>query len=448
MAKNLLTSRKVVTAKPADKEYLLADGEGLFLRVRPNDAKDWLFVYTFAGKRRKLGLGSFDSVPLLAAREEATKARESVAKMVDPQQARKAIEEELAAKQNELNSRITVRVLFERWASVDLVRRKDGGAYVRDQITRHVLPFIGDLLVEDVRKGHITGVTDRLLAAGKNRTAKVAFSLIRQMFRFAVDRDVIEFDPSASIRKAAIGGKDTERERVLSDAEIRELHRKLPDAKLVNSTEAAVWLALSTCCRIGELLAAKWSDVDIDGRVWKMPDTKNGRPHTVYLSDFAAARFYEIKEATDEKRAQDKEDGKALKPLIWVFPNRHNTGPVCPKTITKQLSDRQRQPAGGNEKAKPMSGRSKHTEALMLSGGYWSPHDLRRTGATMMVAMRVLPEVAERCLNHTEENKVKRIYQRHSYENEMQQAWALLGERLELLTSDADNILTVNFGRI
>jgi len=40
------------------------------------------------------------------------------------------------------------------------------------------------------------------------------------------------------------------------------------------------------------------------------------------------------------------------------------------------------------------------------------------------IAMRVLPEVAERCLNHTEENKVKRINQRHSYENEMQQAWA------------------------
>ena len=53
----------------------------------------------------------------------------------------------------------------------------------------------------------------------------------------------------------------------------------------------------------------------------------------------------------------------------------------------------------------------------------------------MMVALGVLPEVAERCLNHTEEKKVKRIYQRHSYENEMGQAWALLGDRLALLTS-------------
>ena len=47
---------------------------------------------------------------------------------------------------------------------------------------------------------------------------------------------------------------------------------------------------------------------------------------------------------------------------------------------------------------------------LALIGGRWGPHDLRRTGATMMVMLGVLPEVAERCLNHTEQNRVKRIH--------------------------------------
>lgn len=60
-----------------------------------------------------------------------------------------------------------------------------------------------------------------------------------------------------------------------------------------------------------------------------------------------------------------------------------------------------------------------------------------------MTKLGVLPEVAERCLNHTEENRVKRIYQRHSYEGEMRDAWRLLGERLELLTGDAENVVTL-----
>ena len=95
---------------------------------------------------------------------------------------------------------------------------------------KDVLPFLGDLAVADVKKGHITEVTDALLARGVNRMAKMVFSLMRQMFRFAVDRDLIEHDPSASIRKAKIGGKDIERDRVLSDDEIKLLAKKAPDA--------------------------------------------------------------------------------------------------------------------------------------------------------------------------------------------------------------------------
>jgi len=51
-----------------------------------------------------------------------------------------------------------------------------------------------------------------------------------------------------------------------------------------------------------------------------------------------------------------------------------------------------------------------------------------------MTALGVLPEVAERCLNHTEENKIKRTYQRHNYVQEMANAWRALGERLTELT--------------
>jgi site-specific recombinase XerD len=103
---------------------------------------------------------------------------------------------ELTAQQ----ARLTVRDLFERWASVDLIRRRDGGKEIRRMFEKDVLPIIGTLAVEDVRKGHITGVTDALLARGVPRMALI-FSLMRQMFRFAVDRDIIEGDPSAAIRK-------------------------------------------------------------------------------------------------------------------------------------------------------------------------------------------------------------------------------------------------------
>jgi hypothetical protein len=57
----------------------------------------------------------------------------------------------------------------------------------------------------------------------------------------------------------------------------------------------------------------------------------------------------------------------------------------------------------------------------------------------------VAPDVIEKCLNHTEENKVKRIYQRQKMESEQAQAWRVLGGRLNLLVNtDASNIVLLH----
>lgn len=421
MATNQLSDTGIRKAKPEPKEYLMADGDGLFLRVRPTGAKDWLFVYTFAGNRRKLGLGSLDAVPLANAREEAAKARISIKQKIDPQLERKQREAEQEAQRAILNNRTTVRDLFEQWSTNELCKRKDGGKEIWRMFEKDVLPAIGTLPVEDVKKGHVAAMTNAILARGVDRMAKLIFSLVRQMFRYAQDCDIIEADPTATIRKHKIGGKDTERDRVLSGEEIRELRDKVPTANLMQSSEAAIWIALSTLCRIGELLNARWADVDLERGVWTIPagNSKNGKAHTIYMSDFALSHFYSLYKVNGSSE--------------WCYPNRDGNGAVCSKTITKQVGDRQRLEA--------MTNRAQATGALRLSGGRWTMHDLRRTGATMMSALGVLPDIIERCLNHTEENKVKRIYQRHGYEAEQREAWRLLGERLELLLRDDDNVV-------
>ena len=313
-------------------------------------------------------------------------------------------------------ARIVVSTLFEHWLSVDLVNRKDQGAEIKRMFLKDVLPLIGNMAVEDIKKGDITKVVDAVLGRGVNRMAKLILSLIRQMFRFAVDRDMIEHDPTASIRKAKIGGRSTERDRVLDDAEIKTLATLLPSSGLISSTQLAIWICLGTCCRIGELLQAKWSDIDFDEGVWVIPaeHSKNGKPHTIFLSDVALKQFQQLYQLKSH--------------AVWCFANRSQDGHVSTKTVTKQISDRQKA-----ESQAVFSNRSSKPQALLLPGGKWTPHDLRRTGATIMTKLGVLPEVAERCLNHTEENKVKRVYQRHNYHKEMREAWAQLGDYIEKL---------------
>jgi len=447
-----ITDRKI--AGKADKETWLTEdapkGCGRFaVRLRPNGERLFYFRYTSStGQRIRLPLGNYDptSTDGLTLKQARSKAGElsklyqsgitDIREHLEAEEASRIAKRdaELAQHQREqqaIAARKTVSELFDHWASVDLINRKDGGKEVRRMAKKDILPIIGQLAVEDVRKGHITEVTDKLLARGVNRMAKVIFSLMRQMFTFAVDRDMIEFNPTANIRKAKIGGKDIERDRILSEDEIRQLVHQLPGADLLHTTEVAIWLTLSTCCRIGELLAAEWQHIDLKNGTWLIPEenSKNSKAHTVYLSPFALEQFKRLLSITGDS--------------AWCYPNRTDSNHVCSKTVTKQLSDRQRAPEQGI-----LSNRSANPQALLLAGGRWTPHDLRRTGATMMTALGVLPEVAERCLNHTEENRVKRTYQRHSYQNEMRHAWELLGDRIELLlNTNHDNVITANFGK-
>jgi hypothetical protein len=79
MARDLLSVKAIQAAKPATKEYLIGDGDGLFLRVLPSGKKTWQFVYSHGDRRRKLSLGDAAAVGLAAARTRANDERRRVA---------------------------------------------------------------------------------------------------------------------------------------------------------------------------------------------------------------------------------------------------------------------------------------------------------------------------------------------------------------------------------
>ena len=427
MAINIIRPLAFKNLKPTDKEQNINDGGGLYIRVRNNaDGGGIAFRYrfTFNGKQDWLTMKALD---LVEARKERDTYKEMLKNGLNPK-LELTLEKERAHKQQlaeqealvKLAARLTVKELFYGWHDTNLIKRKDVKEVIR-MFEKDVLPVIGDLFVEDVRKGHITQVTDKLLNRSVKRMAKMIFSLLRQMFIFAVDRDIIEFNPTANIKKAKIGGKDVERERFLTEEEIKVLARQMPEAKFIVATECAIWIALATLCRIGELSKAKFSDVDFSVKTWTIPSesAKNGKTHIIYLSDFALKQFARIQEHARHE--------------TWLFPNRDKTTHVSDRSLNKQMTDRQN--------PNPYKCRTTQNQALIVSGGHWTAHDLRRTGATLMGSLGVAGDVIEKCLNHTEENKVKRIYQRHDLKEQQRQAWRLLGERLELLTYPSENVI-------
>jgi integrase len=408
-----------------------------------------------AGELRALIADGVD--PVVRANEERLARQREQAEALERQA---AAEQLIRDAELERSRRITVRQLFERWQLTELQQvtradgtrtgRKDGGNYVRQQFERHVFPGIGAMACADIRKADILSLIDTQKAKQQMRTAAVLLSDLRQMMAFALDRELIDADPLASIRKARIVGTTVERDRVLSEDEIQLLGKALATARLSRRSEAAIWLILSTGSRIGELMGAIWSDslpndplvasarlsylqtvaeedgvkigvVDLAAKRWHLPDTKNQRDHTIHLSEFALGHMAHLRDLREVLPDCDE-------PSPWLFPARDSRRPVCVKSFGKQLSDRQR------EADKRMSGRSKSTSSLCLPGGKWTAHDLRRTTGTLLASIGVSGDVIDECLNHKIESRIRRTYIRDRRLGAQQMAFDALGVSLSRLS--------------
>ena len=394
------------------KEQLLGDGANLFLRLRP-ESRDWLFVWKVDGRKHKVMVGSAFDVSLADARERAREARALIADGKHPrvERERRRVEQHALDREQATQPK-TVTALFEAWFKQEMQPHyKDDGAEVRRRFEKDVTPVIGTLNPHAVEPAHVTKILDAVVKRGANRIAGHLLADMRQMFKFAVRRKLAAADPTDEMRKANWSGDSTERDRVLSENEILWLRDQLPNAKLIPETECAIWIMLGTACRVGELSQSRWDY--ITDAVLSLPKevTKTTKPHTIALSPFVQRHLKRLRAANPKSE--------------WLFPAKHNSGAIDPKSITKQITHRQR--------GKLIKGRSPAVTSLQLPGGLWYSHDLRRTASTLLQELETLPHVIEAMLNHEEPHRMKRIYQRHKYRAEMRVAWMQLGKHLDKL---------------
>ncbi|GAB3626938.1 integrase [Pandoraea terrae] len=408
----------------------IRDEGGLWGKVRKaGDSVSVTFWYRYrwGSKTRDCACGTWPNVKLPAIRATRDKARELVARGIDPNEQREADRHEREAAdaarkvaQAAQDARLTVSQLFHNWAMTDLANRKDKGAETKRGLLKDVLPAIGARYADEIKRADLMKILDAVKTRGALRLANRLLAELRQMFGYAVVREIVTVDPTTGIEKKHVGGPNEERERTLSDKELRALSAALKAAGLLDCTQHAVMVLLATNARVGELIKACKTDIDLDACTWRIPpsNAKNDDAHLIYLSPFAVAHMTRLLALSHSK--------------TWVLPASRDDGHIDQKSITKQIADRQLRFYDRKAHTK----RTKQENALLLGDEKWTPHDLRRTGATIMQALGVLPAVIEACLNHREQNRMKRIYQRHDYAAEKREAWRLLGDRLDLLTRD------------
>lgn len=458
-----LTAKQLEALTTADDGKTLRESGGLVAKVRAGvRGVTVLFRYEFKldGTKRDHRLGSWPKKSLAQIRAERDELKSTVSKGINPTMARKAAKIEaqativatIAEAERQEAENKTVADLFEEWLR-DGVSRQDGNAELRRSFTKDVLPHIGKKPLRDLTEKDLLAVYRSMRARDLNRTVVIRSKDIGQMLRWAEKRKpwralMADGNPAdlVDVNKLLDHEYQVERDRLLSPDEILELHQifarlehdyhalpageKYSGIRPVNlRVQCAVWICLSTLCRIGELLKAEWRYVDLEKGTWFIPAeaTKGQRgkrqDHHVFLSSFALAQFKRLQMETGH--------------TPFCFPSKDEKCHVDTKTVSKLIGDRQ---CRFKKRSKPLTGRH-HDDSLVLSDGAkeeWTPHDLRRTGATMMQELGITLDIIDRCQNHLMGgSKVRRHYLHHEYAIEKTEAWRLLGERLEAIMTTA-----------
>ena len=189
--------------------------------------------------------------------------------------------------------------------------------------------------------------------------------------------------------RSLIGAKQP-RQRTLSDAELRALWQA---SETIGYPFGPLYrLLLLTGARKSEVAGAQWSEFDLDKRVWSVPPErfKSNATHMVPLSDQAMAVLLSVPHFT-------KGD--------YLF--------------STTLGER---PVGGFSKAKARLDK-------LMNAPPWVIHDIRRTVRTRLASLRIPDMVAEMVIGHGRKG-IQRVYDQHSYEDEMREALGAMGRSL------------------
>ena len=276
-----LAATQVKKSKPKSKEYNLADGNGLYLRVKPNGTKLWLFNYhkPFSKQRTNFSLGIYPDVDLSQARLRREDCRKLLANNIDP----KADKDSFKSTQEQayLN---TFEVIARRWFETKRVKLTE--AYADDLINsliNHVFPKMGATPVHLVTAPGTIQVLKPLATANKLEMIRRVCQRLNMVMDYAVNTGLVPNNPLSGINKAFITPEKVNF-ATLDPSELPMLMETMRDSTVGVIIKSLFAFQLHSMTRPGEAAGAKWSE--INGDVWTIPASrmKKNREHKVPLT--------------------------------------------------------------------------------------------------------------------------------------------------------------------
>jgi integrase len=384
-----LTDSFIRNFKNPDKRVEIYDTliTGLAIRITASGNKSFVYRYRLASNVKRFTIGQFPKISLSGAREEAKELSYKIAKGVDPT---------IEVKNRIRESEYTISDLADYFKKRYLpLKKKSTQRTYKCRIDSSIIPKLGQIPLKSLSKAHIIEFLEKIAfddgqLINSNRTRAVLSS----MLSFAVQKDLIDYNPVKSIKKLA---RERSRDRIYSDNEIRILWGVFETQR--EPVQSLLKMLLLNGQRLTETRITRWDQ--INNNIWTISkeSTKNSHTHMIPLSDLSLETLESLKEYS----------GKS--DFVFLAPRKRDRPIPSVTTVPERIRE--------------------------ISGvADFRFHDLRRTVGTNISRFNFSRVVAGKVLNHQQlagDSQVTAIYDRYNYMEEKRDALQCWADHLKTL---------------
>lgn len=371
-----LTNTEVQRAKAIDKDMTLHDGDGLFLVIKTSGKKLWRFRYQRPATKQRtmIGLGAFPALSLANARNLRADYLALLANGIDPQ-----VQAEVAEEQQQIAIDSVFATVAANW--FQLKSKSVTPDYAKDiwrSLEKDVFPAVGGIPVQQIKARTLVEALEPIKARGALETVRRLVQRVNEIMTYAINTGLIDANPASGIGMAFEKPKKKHMP-TLPPEELPGLMRSLLMSNLSLTTRYLIEWQLLTLVRPSEASGARWSEIDLNLRIWSIPAErmKAKREHIVPIST-QAMHIIEVMKPISAARE-------------YIFPSRNNPN-------------------------KPMN--SQTANAALKRIGYEGrlvAHGLRSIASTCLNESGFNSDVIEASLAHSDKNEVRKAYNRSTY---------------------------------
>jgi integrase len=284
--------------------------QGLGIGIGSSGKKSFILYRKINGRPERITLGRYPDLTIEQARGKASEINSDIAKGLNPSELKRGQKVEL-----------TFAGLFAEYLERHAKPNKKTWMEDLSYFKAYLAKPLGNKKLSVIDRSNIAAIHSSITKAGHATTANRVKALISSVYGWAISVGLWQINPATGIRL----NKEKSRDRFLQGDELPRFFQALADEQ--NETMRDYFLlSLLTGARRANVLAMRWSDVNLDRAEWRIEETKNGTPHTVALSP----------EAVEVLRNR-----KPMERSTFVFPGSGKSGHLEePKKGWKRILER------------------------------------------------------------------------------------------------------------